>query len=60
MSLQGDSSFVVMTNFIITPGQKQGTCPEVNTPTFFSGHSFCNLGGCGGGTEEVVILTVRN
>ncbi|XP_060115073.1 P2X purinoceptor 1 [Heteronotia binoei] len=25
---QGDSSFVVMTNFIITQGQKQGRCPE--------------------------------
>ncbi|XP_053223887.1 P2X purinoceptor 1 [Podarcis raffonei] len=25
---QGDSSFVVMTNFIITRGQKQETCPE--------------------------------
>ncbi|XP_069470814.1 P2X purinoceptor 1 isoform X2 [Ambystoma mexicanum] len=26
---QGDSSFVVMTNFIVTPGQKQGTCAEL-------------------------------
>uniref|UniRef100_A0A671TRF9 P2X purinoceptor n=1 Tax=Sparus aurata TaxID=8175 RepID=A0A671TRF9_SPAAU len=26
---QGDSSFVVMTNYIITEGQKMGTCPEV-------------------------------
>ncbi|NWU17794.1 P2RX1 protein, partial [Cephalopterus ornatus] len=26
---QGDNSFVVMTNFIVTPGQKQGTCPEL-------------------------------
>ncbi|XP_006029213.1 P2X purinoceptor 1 [Alligator sinensis] len=26
---QGDSSFVVMTNFIITHGQKQDTCPEL-------------------------------
>ncbi|KAJ6655723.1 hypothetical protein lerEdw1_004776 [Lerista edwardsae] len=25
---QGDSSFVVMTNFIVTHGQKQGVCPE--------------------------------
>ncbi|XP_066492569.1 P2X purinoceptor 1 [Tiliqua scincoides] len=25
---QGDSSFVVMTNFIVTRGQKQGVCPE--------------------------------
>lgn len=31
---QGDSSFVVMTNYIITEGQKMGKCPEVgeNTP----------------------------
>ncbi|XP_042713694.1 P2X purinoceptor 1 isoform X1 [Chrysemys picta bellii] len=26
---QGDSSFVVMTNVIITPGQKQDICPEL-------------------------------
>nr|XP_049597606.1 P2X purinoceptor 1 isoform X4 [Syngnathus scovelli] len=26
---QGDSSFVVMTNYIITEGQKMGTCPEL-------------------------------
>ncbi|KAI4877408.1 hypothetical protein NFI96_011707, partial [Prochilodus magdalenae] len=26
---QGDSSFVVMTNFIITVGQSQSTCPEL-------------------------------
>lgn len=26
---QGDSSFVVMTNYIITEGQKMGKCPEV-------------------------------
>lgn len=26
---QGDASFVVMTNYIITPGQKQGKCPEL-------------------------------
>lgn len=45
VSPQGDNSFVVMTNFIVTPGQKQGTCPEVNTPASFSGLSFCNSGG---------------
>lgn len=45
MSPQGDSSFVVMTNFIVTPGQKQGTCLEVSTLASFSGLSFCNLGG---------------
>lgn len=44
VSPQGDNSFVVMTNFIVTPGQKQGTCPEVNTLAFFSGLSFCNSG----------------
>ncbi|KAL2095000.1 hypothetical protein ACEWY4_009719 [Coilia grayii] len=26
---QGDASFVVMTNYIITAGQKQGKCPEL-------------------------------
>ncbi|XP_018597358.1 P2X purinoceptor 1 isoform X2 [Scleropages formosus] len=25
---QGDSSFVIMTNYIMTEGQRQGTCPE--------------------------------
>lgn len=44
VSSQGDNSFVVMTNFIVTPGQKQGTCPEVNTPAPFSGLSFRNSG----------------
>ncbi|KFP81601.1 P2X purinoceptor 1, partial [Acanthisitta chloris] len=42
---QGDNSFVVMTNFIVTPGQKQGTCPEVNALASFSWLSFCNSGG---------------
>lgn len=42
---QGDSSFVVMTNFIVTPGQKQGTCPEVNALASFGSLSFCNLRG---------------
>lgn len=27
---QGDSSFVVMTNYIITEGQMLGKCPEVS------------------------------
>lgn len=45
VSPQGDNSFVVMTNFIVTPGQKQGTCPEVNTLASFSGLRFCNSGG---------------
>lgn len=32
---QGDSSFVVMTNYIITEGQQMGKCPEVceNAPS---------------------------
>lgn len=30
---QGDSSFVVMTNYIITEGQKMGKCPEVGENT---------------------------
>lgn len=30
---QGDSSFVVMTNFIVTPHQAQGYCAEVRPPT---------------------------
>lgn len=45
VSTQGDNSFVVMTNFIVTPGQKQGTCPEVNTLASFSSLSFCDLRG---------------
>lgn len=45
VSPQGDNSFVVMTNFIITPGQKQGTCPEVSALAPFSGHGVCNSGG---------------
>lgn len=45
VSTQGDNSFVVMTNFIVTPGQKQGTCPEVNALASFSSLSFCDLRG---------------
>ena len=30
---QGDSSFVIMTNFIVTPHQAQGYCAEVRTAT---------------------------
>lgn len=52
---QGDSSFVVMTNFIVTPGQKQETCPEVKALASFSSLRFCNFGGCGGD----VFLTLR-
>lgn len=31
LHFQGDSSFVVMTNFIATPKQAQGYCAEVRT-----------------------------
>uniref|UniRef100_A0A8C9F1X1 P2X purinoceptor n=1 Tax=Pavo cristatus TaxID=9049 RepID=A0A8C9F1X1_PAVCR len=41
---QGDSSFVVMTNFIITPGQKQGTCPELPDAGLCSQDSDCSEG----------------
>lgn len=58
VSPQGDNSFVVMTNFIVTPGQKQGTCPEVNTLASSSGLSFCNSGDCGGITVERLFLTL--
>ncbi|XP_041949783.1 P2X purinoceptor 1 isoform X2 [Alosa sapidissima] len=34
---QGDASFVVMTNYIITAGQKQDKCPELN-----DGKNSCN------------------
>uniref|UniRef100_A0A8C0GWH5 Purinergic receptor P2X 1 n=1 Tax=Chelonoidis abingdonii TaxID=106734 RepID=A0A8C0GWH5_CHEAB len=38
---QGDSSFVVMTNVIITRGQKQDICPEVNRIVLYlQGFSF--------------------
>uniref|UniRef100_A0A673Z2P2 P2X purinoceptor n=1 Tax=Salmo trutta TaxID=8032 RepID=A0A673Z2P2_SALTR len=33
---QGDSSFVVMTNYIITKGQKMGKCPELYPSRVFS------------------------
>lgn len=41
---QGDSSFVVMTNFIITPGQKQGTCPELPDAGLCRQDSDCSEG----------------
>ncbi|NXC43399.1 P2RX1 protein, partial [Penelope pileata] len=41
---QGDNSFVVMTNFIITPGQKQGTCPELPDAGLCSWDSDCSKG----------------
>uniref|UniRef100_A0A8C2Y9Q0 P2X purinoceptor n=1 Tax=Coturnix japonica TaxID=93934 RepID=A0A8C2Y9Q0_COTJA len=41
---QGDSSFVVMTNFIITLGQKQGTCPELPDAGFCRQDSDCSKG----------------
>uniref|UniRef100_A0A8C2ELZ2 P2X purinoceptor n=1 Tax=Cyprinus carpio TaxID=7962 RepID=A0A8C2ELZ2_CYPCA len=33
---QGDSSFVVMTNYIVTVGQKQGKCAEVSNSLLYS------------------------
>ncbi|XP_029956861.1 P2X purinoceptor 1 isoform X4 [Salarias fasciatus] len=42
---QGDSSFVVMTNYIITEGQKMGTCPELKGK-----HSCKSDSDCEGGT----------
>ncbi|NXP44308.1 P2RX1 protein, partial [Heliornis fulica] len=41
---QGDSSFVVMTNFIVTPGQKQGTCPELPDAGLCTRDSDCSQG----------------
>ncbi|NXW91179.1 P2RX1 protein, partial [Alopecoenas beccarii] len=41
---QGDSSFVVMTNFIVTPGQKQETCPELPDDGFCTQDSDCSKG----------------
>lgn len=35
---QGDSSFVVMTNYIVTEGQKLGKCPEVSDGVPLSPH----------------------
>lgn len=37
---QGDSSFVVMTNYIITEGQKMGKCPEVSKIVSLTLHHF--------------------
>nr|XP_057943766.1 P2X purinoceptor 1 isoform X2 [Doryrhamphus excisus] len=42
---QGDSSFVVMTNYIITEGQKMGTCPELTGK-----HNCSSDADCEGGT----------
>ncbi|NWT58561.1 P2RX1 protein, partial [Locustella ochotensis] len=41
---QGDNSFVVMTNFIVTPGQKQGTCPELPDAGLCTRDSDCSKG----------------
>ncbi|XP_068066317.1 P2X purinoceptor 1 isoform X1 [Anomalospiza imberbis] len=41
---QGDNSFVVMTNFIVTPGQKQGTCPELPDAGLCTQDSDCSKG----------------
>ncbi|XP_013875068.1 P2X purinoceptor 1 isoform X2 [Austrofundulus limnaeus] len=41
---QGDPSFVVMTNFIITEGQKMGTCPELGDKKKCSSNADCEGG----------------
>ncbi|KAM9540987.1 P2X purinoceptor 1-like isoform 2-T3 [Salvelinus alpinus] len=42
---QGDSSFVVMTNYIITKGQKMGKCPELAEPRYLcNSDSDCEIG----------------
>ncbi|KAM3600798.1 uncharacterized protein V6R79_002605 [Siganus canaliculatus] len=41
---QGDSSFVVMTNYIITEGQKMGTCPELHGKNNCTSDSDCKGG----------------
>ncbi|XP_017268165.1 P2X purinoceptor 1 isoform X1 [Kryptolebias marmoratus] len=41
---QGDSSFVVMTNYIITEGQKMGTCPELKGKNNCSSNADCEGG----------------
>ncbi|KAM9782343.1 P2X purinoceptor 1 isoform X1 [Syngnathus typhle] len=41
---QGDSSFVVMTNYIITEGQKMGTCPELPGKSNCSSDADCKKG----------------
>lgn len=43
LHLQGDSSFVVMTNFIMTPQQAQGHCAEVRTSPFSWTHRGENI-----------------
>nr|XP_046161933.1 P2X purinoceptor 1-like isoform X2 [Oncorhynchus gorbuscha] len=43
--VQGDSSFVVMTNYIITKGQKMGKCPELTEPRYLcNSDSDCERG----------------
>ncbi|KAM4620859.1 P2X purinoceptor 1 isoform 2-T2 [Polymixia lowei] len=42
---QGDSSFVVMTNYIITEGQKMGKCPELPGKHNCSSDTDCGGGG---------------
>ncbi|KAM9384071.1 P2X purinoceptor 1 isoform 3-T3 [Pholidichthys leucotaenia] len=41
---QGDSSFVVMTNYIITEGQQMGTCPELKGKHNCSSDADCEGG----------------
>ncbi|XP_023120567.2 P2X purinoceptor 1 isoform X3 [Amphiprion ocellaris] len=61
---QGDSSFVVMTNYIITEGQKMGKCPELkgkhncNSDSDCEGGSFKRqmTGVCVEGTKTCEVL----
>ncbi|KAG7224505.1 hypothetical protein INR49_015029 [Caranx melampygus] len=41
---QGDSSFVVMTNYIITEGQSMGKCPELKGKHNCTSHTDCEGG----------------
>ncbi|XP_067113167.1 P2X purinoceptor 1 isoform X2 [Osmerus mordax] len=41
---QGDSSFVVMTNFIVTEGQQMGKCPELPDKNLCSSDRDCEEG----------------
>ncbi|KAM9846871.1 P2X purinoceptor 1 isoform 5-T5 [Aulostomus maculatus] len=41
---QGDSSFVVMTNYIITEGQRMGKCPELHSKHNCSSDADCEGG----------------
>ncbi|XP_008331064.2 P2X purinoceptor 1 isoform X3 [Cynoglossus semilaevis] len=62
---QGDSSFVVMTNYIITEGQSMGKCPELKGSHNCSSDADCEGGGykremtgvCVNSTKTCEVLT---